>query len=104
MKQQPLKIGLVSCSKSKAEKPTSACELYSSDLAQKSYQHALKSCDQVFFISGALGLVEPEKIIAPYDENRQVELHYYGGVKKVSFLNILQGGIGQRLKWLKERI
>jgi hypothetical protein len=100
----PYRIGLVSCSKKKLSEIAAAGDLYCSDLAQKSLKHAYQECEEVWFVSGALGLISPDAIISPYDENRRVEIRYYGGEKKVTFINVLSGGIGQRLKWLKERI
>lgn len=100
----PYRIGLVSCSKRKLSEMAPAGDLYSSDLAQKSLKHARQECEEVWFVSGALGLISPDTIITPYDENRRIEIRYYGGEKKVTFINVLAGGIGQRLKWLKERI
>lgn len=100
----PYRIGLISCSKQKLRQMAPAGDLYCSDLAQKSLKHATQNCDEVMFVSGSLGLVHPATIIECYDENRPIEIHYYGGAKKVTFINVLSGGIGQRLKWLKERI
>lgn len=100
----PYRIGLISCSKQKLDHMAPAGDLYCSDLAQKSLSHATQECEEVYFISGALGLVPPDAHISPYDDNTPVEIRYYGGVRKVTFVRVLAGGIGQRLKWLKERL
>jgi len=100
----PYKIGLISCSKKKLRHLAPAGDLYCSDLAQKSLRHATTTCDQVMFVSGHHGLLSPDTMIECYDEDRPIQIHYYGGAKKVTFINVLSGGIGQRLKWLKEAI
>ena len=98
-----MNIGIVSCSK---EKVPNSClparMLYSSQLAQKSLQHAERTCDEVWFISGRYGLLRPDQEISSYDDNSPIEIHYYGGASKVHWLHVLKGGIGQRLHDLTE--
>ena len=72
--------------------------LYISHLAQKSLQHAERTCDEVWFISGRYGLLRPDQEISSYDDNSPIEIHYYGGASKVRWLHVLKGGIGQRLQ------
>ena len=102
-----MKIGIVSCSKKKLPNSYApARDIYCSPLAQKSLEHAEKTCDAVFFISGKHGLIGPDEWISSYDDNSSIQLRYYGGSRKVQFMEILKGGIGHRLQqlteWLRE--
>jgi hypothetical protein len=60
-------IGLVSCSAQKLDRPAPARELYCSPLFRKSLAYAEARCSRVYVLSAALGLVELEAEIAPYD-------------------------------------
>lgn len=60
-------IGLVGCSSQKLNRPAPARELYCSTLFRKSLAYAEPRCDCVYVLSGALGLVELDAVIAPYD-------------------------------------
>lgn len=64
-----MKIGLVSCSKSKIEFRAPARELYSkSDLFKKALEYAEKNYDKVFILSAKHGLIDPDKVIEPYEK------------------------------------
>lgn len=58
---------LVACSKTKLAEPAEARELYSSPLFRLSRRYAELVADQWFILSALLGLVEPGKLIAPYE-------------------------------------
>lgn len=70
-KPQPTKprttIVLISCSKSKLDKPAPARELYTGQLFQKAVAWAERQGHQWFVISALHGLVTPNQTIAPYD-------------------------------------
>ena len=63
-----MKLGLVSCSKSKRNYSCKACEMYSpSTLFKKAYQYAIKNYDVVTILSAKYGLLLPDDEIEPYD-------------------------------------
>jgi hypothetical protein len=62
------RIGLIACTKSKLNRPAPARELYSaSDLFSKAAAYCDAYLDGWFVLSAKYGLVEPDRIIAPYD-------------------------------------
>lgn len=60
-------IGLVACSKSKLDHAAPARELYTSQLFKLSLAYAEAHCRTVFVISAEHGLVQLDRVIAPYD-------------------------------------
>ena len=63
-----MKLGLVSCTKSKRSYPCKACEMYSpSNLFKKAYQYATKHYDKVVILSAKYYLLFPNDRIEPYD-------------------------------------
>lgn len=63
----PTTIVLISCSKSKLDKPAPARELYTGQLFRKAVAWAERHRHQWFVISGLYGLVAPNQSIAPYN-------------------------------------
>jgi hypothetical protein len=63
----PLKVGLVACSKTKADGPRPAAELYTSPLFRKAAAYCRRHYDRWFILSALHGLVEPSTVLAPYD-------------------------------------
>ena len=63
-----MKIVLVSCVKSKTNKPMPARELYTSPLFKKSSAYAEQIADRWFILSAKYGLLEPDRVIAPYEK------------------------------------
>ena len=62
------RIGLIACTKAKLTRPAPARELYSaSDLFRKAAAYCDADLDGWFVLSAKYGLVEPDRIIAPYD-------------------------------------
>ncbi len=62
------RIGLIACTKSKLNRPAPARELYSaSDLFSKAAAYCDAYLDGWFVLSAKYGLVEPDRIVAPYD-------------------------------------
>jgi len=62
------RIGLIACTKSKLNRPAPARELYSaSDLFSKAAAYCDACLDGWFVLSAKYGLVEPDRIVAPYD-------------------------------------
>ena len=66
--KQDMKLGLVSCAKSKRNCSCKAYEMYSpSNLFKKAYRYATKNYDIVAILSAKYGLVLPDDEIEPYD-------------------------------------
>jgi hypothetical protein len=62
------RIGLIACTKAKSTKPAPARELYSaSDLFRKAAAYCDAYLDGWFVLSAKYGLVDPDRIIAPYN-------------------------------------
>jgi hypothetical protein len=62
------RIGLIACTKAKLNRPAPARELYSaSDLFRKAAAYCDAYLDGWFVLSAKYGLLEPDRIIAPYD-------------------------------------
>lgn len=62
-----MKIGLISCVKTKLQKKTLAKDLYISDLFYKSLAYSLDNYDKVFILSAKYGLLGLNDIIEPYE-------------------------------------
>ena len=63
-----MKLGLVSCTKSKQKHSCKAEEMYApSDLFRKAYRYAIKHYDQVAILSAKYGLLLPHETIEPYE-------------------------------------
>lgn len=62
------KICLVSCVSSKRSSPAPAGDLYTSPLFRGARQFAESRFDRWFILSAKYGLVEPQQVIAPYDQ------------------------------------
>ncbi|MCW4012134.1 MAG: hypothetical protein NWF07_03985 [Candidatus Bathyarchaeota archaeon] len=64
-----MKLGLISCTKSKQTHPCSAAEMYQpSSLFSKAYTYATKCYDQNCILSAKYGLLLPEDPIEPYEK------------------------------------
>ena len=59
-------IGLVACSKTKLDRAAPARELYTSPLFKLSLAYAEAHCSAVYVISAEHGIVELDRVIAPY--------------------------------------
>ena len=64
----PLTVALVSCVKLKQAIPAPAGELYTSPLFRGMRQFALRNADRWFVLSAKYGLLDPEQVIAPYEQ------------------------------------
>lgn len=62
-----MKIGLVSCGSAKREVISRAATLYTGTYFKLAYAAAKRTCDKVYILSAKYGLIEEEKVIAPYD-------------------------------------
>ena len=63
-----MKLGLISCTKSKQTYPCPAAEMYQpSNLFTKAYTYATKRYDHVCILSAKYGLLLPEDQIEPYN-------------------------------------
>ena len=63
-----MRVGLVGCVKSKQSQAAPARELYTSPLFRGRRAWVERTCDRWFILSAKHGLVEPDLILAPYDE------------------------------------
>ncbi len=64
-----MKLGLISCSKSKQNYPCRADEMYRpSALFSKAYDYAIEHYDQVAILSAKHGLLLPHEVIEPYEQ------------------------------------
>lgn len=61
------RIALVGCAKEKRSAPVPARVLYRSSLFGLAVQFAEATCDRFFILSALHALVEPERVLAPYD-------------------------------------
>jgi hypothetical protein len=61
------RIGLVGCVKSKLDRSAPARDLYTSPLFQGRRRFVENSCDRWFVLSAKYGLVDPDKVLQPYD-------------------------------------
>jgi hypothetical protein len=61
------RIALVGCVKQKLEHPAPARDLYTSDLFRKRVAHAAATCGSWLILSAKHGLVDPDRVLAPYD-------------------------------------
>jgi hypothetical protein len=91
-------VGIVACAKRKLPVPCPAWLLYSaSGVFSQTFLAAKRSCDAVLILSGKHGLIDPERILRPYDrrldpdapglrERLADELRALGPVEIVSYL------------------
>jgi hypothetical protein len=63
-----MRVGLVGCVKSKQSQAAPARELYVSPLFRGRRAWVERTCDRWFILSAKHGLVEPGRVLAPYDE------------------------------------
>jgi hypothetical protein len=62
-------IALISCGKSKLNRPAPAQQLYTGDLFQKSLAYARhRGADSIYILSAKYGLVELNQMIEPYEK------------------------------------
>jgi hypothetical protein len=66
---RPFHIGLVACSRTKADQPAPARELYVSPLfrAARAYAEGRYGPGQWLILSARYGLVDPDQVLTPYD-------------------------------------
>ena len=65
----PSTLAIVACSAKKMPTPCPAWLLYSaSPVFCQHYQAAKTACDRVAILSGKYGLIEPTRVISPYDQ------------------------------------
>ncbi len=62
-----MRIGLVGCVKSKLSYPAPAKDLYTSPLFRGARCAVERSCDRWFVLSALHALVEPDRVIDPYE-------------------------------------
>lgn len=61
-------IALISCVKTKRNRPCKAKDMYISPLFKESYEYASKRCDKIYILSARYGLLEDDRMISPYQE------------------------------------
>lgn len=64
-----MRIGLISCVQKKGPVAAPAHDLYQSPLFKKSYAYAARHFDKVYILLAKYGLVEPTRVIAPYEQS-----------------------------------
>lgn len=62
------KIAFVSCVSKKADQEKPAQDLYTSSWFQKASKYAKLNSDNWYILSAKHGIVDPDEVIAPYDE------------------------------------
>ncbi|OBF56732.1 hypothetical protein A5756_10600 [Mycobacterium sp. 852002-53434_SCH5985345] len=62
------RIGLVGCVKGKSATPAPAWELYTSALFRGRREYVERTCDAWYVLSAKYGLVEPGRILEPYEQ------------------------------------
>jgi hypothetical protein len=63
-----MRVRLVGCVKTKQPRAAPAQELYTSPLFRGRHGWVERTCDRWFILSAKHGLVEPGRVLAPYDE------------------------------------
>jgi hypothetical protein len=63
----PMRVALVSCVKSKLDRPAPARDLYTSALFRALRGYAETHADAWFILSAEHGLIEPNEVLAPYE-------------------------------------
>jgi DGQHR domain-containing protein len=64
----PTTVGLVACSKAKANRAMAAAQLYTSLLFRRATDYCRRHDDRWFILSARHGLVAPEQVLEPYDD------------------------------------
>jgi hypothetical protein len=82
--EEAVRIGLVSCTKSKATSATRAADLYTSPLLRGARRTVEEQCDRWFVLSAKHHLVSPKTIVEPYD------------------LTLVAVGVAERRRWSAE--
>ena len=62
-----MRIGLVSCVKSKLDRAALAEDLYTSALFRGARHTVERSCDRWYILSALNGLVPPDRVLEPYE-------------------------------------
>lgn len=68
MEENPRRVGLIGCVKTKRPVPTVAQDLYTSPLFKGQRAFVERTCLQWFILSAQHGLVDPETVLAPYEK------------------------------------
>jgi hypothetical protein len=63
-----MRVGLVACVATKAKEPSPARDLYVSPLFRGRRRYVERSCERWFILSARHGLLEPERLLEPYDD------------------------------------
>lgn len=62
-----MRIGLINCVGTKRSYKCKAKDMYCSSLFKKAFAWLTQNCDKVYIMSAKHGLLDPEKIIEPYN-------------------------------------
>jgi hypothetical protein len=73
-------ITLVSCVSKKLDRPAPAAELYVSPWFKKARRYAELTSDRWFILSAKYGLVEPDRVIEPYERTLN-EMNWHGRIE-----------------------
>lgn len=66
-----VRIGLVGCGSQKAVAPAKAKDLYRSPLFRAARAYAEATCSRWYILSAKFGLLDPERVVAPYEARLQ---------------------------------
>src|SRR5690606_19088369 len=67
-RNRSMRIGLISCAKTKRPVASKACDLYVSDLFKGLLKYSERHCDVSYILSAKHGLLELDTVIDPYDK------------------------------------
>ncbi|MFN2384019.1 MAG: DUF6884 domain-containing protein [Gemmatimonadota bacterium] len=62
-----MKVCLVSCTRAKLPRRAKARDLYDTPAFRRDREHAEREFDRWWVLSGKYGLLDPERVISPYD-------------------------------------
>ena len=89
-----MRIGLVGCVKSKGSVPAPARDLYTSALFRGRRAYVERSCQTWFILSAEHGLVDPDRVLAPYERSVTVMSRAEWREWSQNVLDVLRGRIG----------
>src|SRR5258708_6503523 len=96
----PFQLCLVMCSREKALGPRAAEQLYLSDRFSNDRQAAISTGCDWMIVSGRYGLLEPQRVITPYDVNldRATRLRKIAWTLRVTIQLLMRIGLRRRCR------
>lgn len=93
-------ITLVSCVSKKLDRPAPAAELYMSPWFKKARRYAELTSDRWFILSAKYGLVEPDRVIEPYEQT----LNKMGGYERIDWASGVYFSMQQAVSGLEGKV